>query len=440
MDPVLLARIQFAVTIGFHYIFPPITLGLTVLISVYLGLYLKTKEKLYDKIASFWISILVIVFTLGVVTGIVMEFQFGTNWERYSRFVGDIFGAPLAAEGVFAFFLESTFLAILVLGKKRVSDKMYFFSSLMVTLGSTLSAFWIIVANSWQQTPAGYHIVNGRAELTNFFEAVFNPSTIPRFTHAVVGGWIAGAFFVAGLSAYYLLKKRHLQFAKKSLTVALTVALISTLLQVQLGHLHSIQVTKTQPEKMATFESMFESQANAPLVIFGIPNKEEKRIDYEISIPGFLSLLVGYDSEKVVPGLDAFEEENLPPLMIPFFTYRTMVGLGFYFLFMAIVGLYLSTKNLLIDARWYLTLLCLTIPLPIIANEAGWIAAEVGRQPWIVYQELKTVDGISTVVGPGEILFSLLLFSFLYLGLLSLFIYLLRKRIRQGPGVEHHAY
>ena len=440
MDPVLLARIQFAVTIGFHYIFPPITLGLTALISIFLGLHLKTNDKLYEKIAQFWISILVVVFSVGVATGIVMEFQFGTNWEQYSRFVGDIFGAPLAAEGVFAFFLESTFLGILIFGKNKVSKKTYFVSSLMVTLGSTLSAFWIIVANSWQQTPAGYAIINGRAELTDFVAAVFNPSTIPRFTHAVVGGWVTGGFFVAGLSAYFLLKKKHVVFAKKSIKIALIFALISSILQIELGHIHAVQVTHTQPEKMATFEAMYETQSHAPMVIMGIPNVEEQTIDYEISIPSLLSYMIAFDPEFVVKGLNEFKKENLPPIMIPFFSYRVMVGLGFFFVLMALIGVYLNWKDKIEDARKYLMLLVAMLPLPVIANEMGWIAAEVGRQPWIVYQELKTADAISTVVSAGEILFSLILFSGLYSVLFVLFIFLLSKKMKKGPDAAQEGY
>ena len=440
MDPVLLARIQFAVTIGFHYIFPPITLGLTLLISIFLGLRLKTGKKLYDDIARFWISLLAINFATGVATGIVMEFQFGTNWEQYSRFVGDIFGAPLAAEGVFAFFLESTFLGVLLFGKKRVSEKFYFFSALMVTLGSMISGFWIIVANSWQQTPTGYHIVNGRAELTNFFDAVFNPSTLLRFSHAIVGGWIAGAFFVAGLSAYYLLKKRHLLFAKKSILISLIVVLISTGIQVELGHLHAIQVTHTQPEKMAAFESLFESRSNAPMVIFGLPNREDQKVDYEVSIPGLLSFMVAFDTDFEVKGLNEFKEEDQPPIMIPFFSYRMMVGLGFYFLAVALLGLFLYKKEKLTESPLFLKLLLFSIPLPILANEAGWVAAEVGRQPWIVYHELRTSDAISTVVSAGEILFSLILFSGLYLVIFGLFLFLISKKVKEGPGGKETAY
>ena len=440
MDPVLLARIQFAMTVGFHYIFPPMTLGLTLLIVIFLGLHLKTQDKLYDQIAKFWIGILIIIFSVGVATGIVMEFQFGTNWEKYSRFVGDIFGAPLAAEGVFAFFLESTFLAVLIFGRNRVSKKFYFFSALMVTIGSILSGFWIIVANSWQQTPAGYQIVGGRAELTDFWAAVFNPSTLHRFSHAIAGGWIAGSYLVAGLSGYFLLKKQHVDFAKKSIKIALIVAFFSSLLQIELGHLHAVQVTRTQPEKIATFEAMFETQKSAPLVIIGIPNPEEQKIDYEVSIPGLMSLLVGLPPDYELKGRNEFAEEDLPPLFIPFFSYRVMVGLGFAFVFYALLGLFLYWRGTLAEHSLYLKLLLMMIPLTIIANEAGWIAAEVGRQPWIVYRELRTADAISSVVSAGEILFSLILFSVLYATILALFLFLVGKKIKKGPEAISDSY
>jgi len=440
MDLVLLARLQFAVTILFHYIFPPLTLGLTLLIAVFQGLYLKTGDELYDHISKFWISLFAVIFSIGVATGIVMEFQFGTNWERYSRFVGDIFGAPLAAEGIFAFFLESTFLGVLVFGRKRVSKVFYFFSSLMVMLGSTLSGFWIIVANSWQQTPAGFHIINGRAELTSFYDAVFNPSTLIRFFHAIVGGWTAGAFFIAGLSAYYLLKKKHIKFAKRSILVSLVVAFIMSGIQIELGHLHAIQVTHTQPEKMATFEYMQKTQKNAPMVLMGFPNTETKEIDYEVSIPGLLSFMIDFDTDFEVKGLEEFEPEDLPPVMIPFFSYRIMVGLGFYFLLMAFLGLFLYWKDKIVDAGWYLKLLFISIPLPVIANEMGWIAAEMGRQPWIVWHELRTADAISTVVSAGEILFSLVLISALYSVIFALFLFLIVKKVKKGPDAVVEGY
>ncbi len=433
MDPVLLARIQFAFTVGFHYIFPAISIGLAFLIAIYLGLGLNPKNAFYNTIAQFWIKVLVLIFAMGVATGIVMEFQFGTNWEKYSRFVGDIFGAPLAAEGIFAFFLESTFLGILLFGKEKVSQKIYFFSGVMVALGATLSGFWIIVANSWQQTPAGFHIVNGRAELTSFMDAVFNPSTLIRFSHSIVGAWIAGSLFVAGLCAYYLLKKQHIQFAKKSMVIALIIGLGSSLLQAELGHIHAVQVTHTQPEKLASVEAVFETRKQAPLILFGIPDVENKKVNYEISIPGLLSYMIDFDTDFEVKGRNEFKEEDLPPVLSLFFSYRIMVGLGFYFIFLSAFGLFLHWRDTLESNPLFLKILFYTIPLPVIANELGWIVAEIGRQPWIVYHLLRTSESVSSVVTAGEILSSLIMFGVLYSAMFVLFIFLLVKKVKTGP-------
>lgn len=435
MDAVLLARIQFAMTVGFHYIFPPLTFGVGLLIVIFLGMYLKTKDKMYDTLASFWTKIFLIIFTIGVATGIVMEFQFGTNWEKYSRFVGDIFGAPLAAEGLFAFFLESTFLGVLIFGKKKVSEKFYFFSALMVLIGSVISGFWIIVANSWQQTPAGFHIVNGRAELTSFYEAIFNPSTWERFFHAIMGGFITGSFFIAALSSYMLLKKKHIEFATKSLTIALVVAFVTSILQLGIGHAHAIQVAETQPAKLAALEAHFETKTNAGLSVFGIPNVEEKKIDYNIEIPGLLSYLIAFDTEHEVKGLNDFPEDELPPIHLTFFAYRIMVGLGTLFIFAPILGLWFARKKVLTEKRWYLYGMLSMLVLPTLANQFGWIAAEVGRQPWIVYGYLKTKDAISSVVSASEILFSLILFGLLYVALFAIFVFLVKKKVDKGPAL-----
>lgn len=443
MEAVLLARLQFVLTISFHYIFPPLTFGLSVLITTFLGMNLKTKNPLYERIAAFWLKIFLLVFVTGVATGIVMEFQFGTNWEAYSRFVGDIFGAPLAAEGVFAFFLESSFLAVLIFGKNKVSKKFYFFSALMVVLGSTMSGFWIIVANSWQQTPAGYEIVDvinkagevigQRAELTDFFAAVFNPSTLPRFFHAIVGGWIAGSFFVAALSSWYLLKKRHIEFAKQSLKVALIIALLSSGLQGLIGHWHAVQVAETQPVKMAAMEGLFETQKNAPLSLFGIPNSETKELDYEISIPGLLSFLIAFDTEHEVMGLNDVDPSLHPPLFITFTSYHIMLGLAGLFILFPLIGLFLIWKNRIANSKLFNTAMLSMLFLPTLANQMGWMAAEVGRQPWIVYNELKTADAISKVVAPGEILASIIIFAIVYAFLGSLFVFLVAKKIKKGP-------
>src|SRR3989339_233053 len=251
MDQVLLARLQFAFTIGFHYIFPPLTIGMAWLIFIFESLHLKDASTLYRSISRFWLKLFIVSFAVGVATGITMEFQFGTNWAQYSKFVGDIFGAPLAAEGIFAFFLESCFISILIYGEKRVSSRMYWFSTLMVAIGSTLSAFWIIVANSWQQTPAGFEMIEGKPVLTNFLLAVFNPSTIPRYFHTISGALITGAFFIMGISAYYLLKKMHVEFAKTSFKVALIFGFFSVFTLLPIGHFHGVQVARTQAAKMA---------------------------------------------------------------------------------------------------------------------------------------------------------------------------------------------
>jgi cytochrome d ubiquinol oxidase subunit I len=290
VDAALLARIQFALTVSFHYIFPSITIGMAWMIVWMLTRHLRTGDPLYQRMARFWIKVFALSFAVGVATGITMEFQFGMNWARYSRFVGDIFGVPLAAEGILAFFLESSFLGILLFGERRVSRRVYWFSSLMVAVGSTLSAFWIVVANSWQQTPAGYQIVNGRAELVDFWAAVFNPSTVERFLHTVDGTLVAGAFFILGLSAWFLLRGQHLEFARRSLSMALVAGFLASALQVPLGHFHAVQVAETQPVKLAAFEGLWETQTNAPLLLFGIPNREQRRTDFALDLPGLLSI------------------------------------------------------------------------------------------------------------------------------------------------------
>jgi len=433
MDPVLLARLQFALTVGFHYIFPPLTIGMSWLIMWMLSKHLRTGEEIYLKMARFWTKIFALGFAVGVATGITMEFQFGMAWADYSRFVGDIFGAPLAAEGIFAFFLESSFLGILLFGEKRVSKRVYWFSGLMVALGSTLSGFWIIVANSWQQTPTGYAIVNGRAELTDFWAAVFNPSTMPRFLHTIDAALISGSFFIMGLSAWFLLRGEHREFAQKSLSMSLSMGFVTSIMAVVLGHYHAVQVHQTQPAKLAAFEGIFDTQTHAPLLIFGIPNEQEQKIDFDIGIPGLLSLATGNSLDTEIKGLKDFPKAEWPPLLISFFSFHLMVGLGMFFIALSGLGLLLLWRNRLFDNRLLLQAFLLSIPLPIISNELGWIAAEVGRQPWIVYGLMKTKDAISTVVPASQILTSLILFCVVYSLLFILWIYLLRRKLHHGP-------
>ncbi|MCJ7681080.1 MAG: cytochrome ubiquinol oxidase subunit I, partial [Candidatus Aminicenantes bacterium] len=378
MDAVLLARIQFGFTAGFHFLFPPTTLGLTLIILILESLYLKTKSIVYKDLSSFLIKILGVVFVMGVATGIVLEFAFGNNWSEYSRMVGDIFGAPLAAEGVFSFFLESVFLGILVFGRKKVSQKAYWWSAFLVFFGSHLSGLWIIIANSWMQTPAGYAIQNGRAVLTNFFEAALNPSTLIRFAHTIIGGWITGSLVVAGIGAWFLLKNRHLEKAKLALKTSLIVFIASALVQLGSGHIHSVQVAETQPEKMAAFEALYESQEGAPFALFGIPDTKNEKILFAVKIPKFLSFLIHFDPDARVLGLNEFPKDEWPPLFLTFTSYHIMILLGMWFILLALLGVIFIVRKKIHEIRWYHRLLLFSIPLPYLANEFGWIAAEVG--------------------------------------------------------------
>ena len=361
-------------------------------------------------------------------------FQFGTI-GRYSRFVGDIFGAPLAAEGVLAFFLESAFIGVLIWGKNKVSKKFYWFSSLMVAVGSTLSAFWIIVANSWMQTPAAYTIVNGRAELTNFWAAVFNPSTVPRYLHTITGALITGAFFMMGIAAYYLLKKKHLPFAQRTLAIALIFGLTASVAQGALGHYSAVQVANTQQAKLAAFEGIFETQNGAPLLLFGIPDGEKETVHLEIGVPKLLSFVAFGQADAQVQGLKDFPKEEWPPLAMTFYPFHLMVYLGGFFILVTLLGLILSFQRKIYNNPLFLKILLFSIPLPFIANELGWIAAEMGRQPWIVYGLMKTIDGATFNVPAYQILLSIIIFTAIYGLLFSLWLVLIKKKVNEGPEI-----
>jgi cytochrome d ubiquinol oxidase subunit I len=442
MDAVLLARIQFAVTVGFHFLFPPITIGLAWLLVVVEGMGWKTGDEVWIRAGKFFGKLFALTFAVGVATGIVMEFQFGTNWASYSRFVGDIFGAPLAAEGVFAFFLESAFLGLYLFGRNRVSKGVHWFSILMVAVGATISAFWILVANSWQQTPAGYvyNEVTGRAELTSFMEAVFNPSTLPRFFHTMTAAMVSGSFFMAGFSALLLLRNRNSQAAKKTLGLSLAAGLIfSVLVAFPTGHEHAQQVAETQPEKFAAIEGLYTGQEGAPLVLFGLLSPTPPELKAKIEIPSMLSWMAFGDVNAHVKGINDFPPDTVPQgaeLWLSFVSFHNMVILGMYFIALTAVGLFLHWKNRLAGKRWFLKLLAFSIPLPLAACQFGWVATEVGRQPWIVYGLLKTKDAASVVVSAGEILFSLILFSLIYLALGALWIFLLARKVKAGVEGE----
>jgi cytochrome bd ubiquinol oxidase subunit I len=441
MDPVLLSRIQFALTIGFHFIFPPVSIGLAwMLVPIEYKVW-RTGDEGWERLGRFFAKLLAITFAVGVATGIVMEFQFGTNWANYSKFVGDIFGAPLAAEGVFAFFLESGFLGLYLFGRNRVSRRLHWFSILMVAFGATLSAFWIIVANSWQQTPAGFIVQNGRAELVDFWAAVFNPSTVWRYLHTMDAAVITGAFMVMGVSSYLILKDREAELAKRTLRLGLIVGLVASLLELMpFGHHHARQVAETQPAKFAAIEGLYETSTNAPLVLFGVPDSgPPAKLILPVEISGLAGWLAFGDADAHVPGLDQFPPDEIPPLWLTFVSFHNMVVLGMFFIAITALGLFLLWRKKLFDTRWILWTLVLSIPLPVAACQLGWITAEVGRQPWIVYpvpgvfEGMKVADAISPSVTAPEILASIIMFGLVYLLLGTLYVFLMWKKGSAGP-------
>jgi cytochrome d ubiquinol oxidase subunit I len=434
LDVVLLARLQFALTIMFHFLFPPITLGLSLLIAMIETARWRTGKDLYARMSDYWLKLFAVTFAVGVATGIVMEFEFGTNWAGYSRFVGDIFGAPLAAEGVFAFFLESGFLGLLLFGRKNISSFVRWLAAVMVWLGSTLSAFWIIVANSWMQTPAGYRVVEGRAELTDFWAAVFNPSTLPRYFHTVTSAWVCGAFMMAGISAWYLLRGRGSDVVRASLRLSSVVALIAIVLSFATGDRHARQVAHTQPAKFAAMEGLYSTQAGAPLVLFSLPPKQHQKTDGpELVITNLTSFLAFGHFQAPVQGLEEFPRDQWPPVAVTFLSFHNMVILGNLMLLIALLAVVQMMRGRLEQSKRLHRILLWSIPIPHIAIQLGWMAAEAGRQPWIVYGLMRTRDGVSKVVIAPEILTSIALFGVIYLLLGSVWLFLLRREVLHGP-------
>jgi cytochrome d ubiquinol oxidase subunit I len=472
MNVVSLARFQFAATIMFHYLFPPLTIGIGVVLVYLEAQYLRTRLAVYETAARFWTQLFAATFAMGVATGIVMEFEFGTNWSVYSRFVGDVFGSALAAEGIFAFFLESGFLAVLIFGWDKVSPAFHFFAALMVSLGSMFSAVWIIVANSWQQTPAGHHIVQMtrdgqpwfdaaghpvmRAELVDYWAVVFNPSTVDRLIHTLIGAFILGAFFIMSISAYYLLRRRHEDFARRSFSGALVFATVFSLAQAVSGDFNARMVAHEQPDKLAAFEGHF-TTGPGDLSIFGWPDVDIRQTRFKIAIPGLLSFLVHGDSHAAVTGLDEVPRQYWPPVLVAFLTYHAMVGIGCFFIGLTLFAALLRVRKTLFAKRWLLWIFVFTVLPAIAANELGWMAAEVGRQPWVVHprilrddegnpllnqhgfiqyrieEGLLTSKAVSEAVDSAQVLSSIIMFGVAYTLLLAIWITVLTHKIHVGP-------
>ena len=437
MDVEILSRIQFAFTVSFHYIYPPLSIGLGLIMVIMEGLFLRTGEKVYERMARFWTKIFALTFGIGVATGIVMEFEFGTNWATYSRYVGDVFGSALAAEGIFAFALESGFLGVLLFGWNRVSPRVHFIATLGVWFGSMFSAIWIVVANSWQQTPAGFHVVgegmNARAEIIDFWAMVFNPSSVDRLLHVWVGAFLAGAFLVMSVHAWYLLKEKHIELSKKAFKIALGVSIVSACLQLFLGHHSAEGVAVNQPAKLAAFEGHYKKDDPADLYLFGWVNQEKEQVS-GLKIPGGVSLLLHQNFDTPTISLNDFAPEDRPSQVNAVFQfYHLMVGIGMLLIALVLLGGFYWWRGRLFEHRWLMRLFVIAVILPQVANQAGWFAAEMGRQPWVVYGLLRTSDALSETVKAEQVLFSLIMFSLIYALLLVLFLYLLNKKIVHGP-------
>ena len=431
MDPVFLSRLQFAAATIFHFLFVPLTLGLSILIAYMETKYARTGEEVYLRMTKFWGKLFLINFAVGVVTGITLEFQFGTNWSRYSAYVGDVFGSLLAIEASVAFFLESTFIGIWIFGWKKLSAKAHAGVMWLVAIAGNFSAIWILLANGFMQNPVGYAIRNGRAELTDFIAVITNKHGLLEIIHVVPASLLLAAFFIMGISAYHLLRKQHVEIFQKSFKIALVVGLTTSIFTAVSGDMHGVNVAKTQPAKLAAMEAHWETQERAPIVMFAIPSETQEKNIIEIgSIPGILSFLGFHDFNAKVTGLRDIPKDERPPVMLTFISFRVMVGLGTLMILLTVYGWF--RRNKLTESPTFLKIMLFSIPIPYIAMEAGWMVTEVGRQPWIVYGLMKTADAASPIV-TSQVLVSLIGFILVYGLLGAVGFYLIAKSVKEGP-------
>ena len=437
-DAVIAGRVQFAFTIMFHYLFPVLTMGLGVLIAVLKTIQLRTGDDRYGSAARFWARIFAVTFAAGVVTGIPMEFQFGTNWSRFSHFAGGVVGQTLFMEGVFAFFAESSFLGIFLFAEGRVRPGVHWLASVMVAAGAVLSGYFIVATDAWMQHPVGFEIVNGRAQLTSLWALVSNPYVRWQYPHVISGSMITASMVMAGIGAYYLLARRHVALGLVSVRVGVVAGVIFSLFSLfPSGSLLGETVTRYQPVKMATMEGLFETQSGAPLAIIGMPDTERRQLLDPIYVPRLLSYVAYGDFRATVVGLNDYPEDVRPPMEIVYYAYHIMVGLGTIFITVLAGAALLLWRRRLFEARWYLWILMLAMPFPYIANQAGWLVGEVGRQPWVVYGLQRTADATSTNVSGGMTVFTLLGFMGLYTVLAILYLFLCARIVARGTDDAH---
>ncbi len=444
MDALMLARWQFGVTTVYHFFFVPLTLGLSILVAIMQTAYFRTGDDVYKQMTKFWGKLFLINFAMGVATGIVQEFQFGMNWAEYSRFVGDIFGAPLAIEALMAFFIESTFLGLWIFGWDKLSKRVHLACIWLVAIGSNLSALWILIANSFMQQPVGYVLRNGRAEMTDFFALLTNGHIFVQWPHVFTSAMVTAGFFVLAISAYHLLKKgAHTELFRRSFQIGIIYALIGAVAVMLVGHSQAQYMIKVQPMKMAAAEALWESENPAGMSLLTIGNEPELRDVFAVRVPGLLSFLAYNRFSGEVKGIKNLQAEYeqtygpgnyIPPVAVSYWTFRIMVGAGVVMLLLVLYGLYLSWRNTLDKNSLYLRALVWAVALPYLANSTGWLFTELARQPWIVFGLQKTADAVSTNVSWGMVLFSLIGFTALYGVLMVADLYLLTKFAKQGPA------
>ncbi|HYG87768.1 MAG TPA: cytochrome ubiquinol oxidase subunit I [Azospirillum sp.] len=432
LDVLLLSRLQFAFTIGFHILFPTLTIGLALFLVVLEAGWLLRRDEGAYRLLRFWSGIFALAFGVGVVSGIVLSYQLGTNWSRFSTFTGNLLGPIISYEVLTAFFLEAGFLGIMLFGWQRVSAPVHFFSTAMVALGTIISAFWILSGNSWMQTPAGFAVEDGRVVATDWWAAVFNPSFPFRFAHMVVAALLTTSFVVAGVSAWYLLKHVHEEFARRAFSLALWMAMAAAPAQVLIGDLHGLNTLHHQPMKIAAMEALWETEGPAPFVVFALPDEAGERNRAELAIPTLGSLILTHSLTGEVKGLKEVPPQDRPPVTIVFFAFRLMVGLGFLFVAVAVLGLWYRWTGRLYERRWFHRLCVAVSPLGFVAVLAGWTVTEVGRQPWIVYGLQRTADGVS-LLPAASVATTLMLFLGVYSVLLTAFLIFFFRMVRQGP-------
>jgi Cytochrome bd-type quinol oxidase, subunit 1 len=434
LDPLLLSRLQFVWVVAWHILLPAFTIGLASYIAVLEGLSFFTGREMYGRISNFWIKIFAVSFGMGVVSGVVMPFQFGTNWSRFSDATANVLSPLMAYEGLTAFFLEAAFLGVLLFGRKLVPKWAHFVSALMVAAGTLFSAFWILATNSWMQTPAGYRLEHGSFYPENWLAIIFNPSFPYRLAHTVTAFYVTTAFVVVGVAAYYLRHGRFVTEARTMLSMTLWLLTLFVPLQIVLGDLHGLNTREYQPAKLAAIEALWDTQSRAPLTLFALPDQDGEKNRMAVEVPVLGSIILAHDVNGTIKGLKDFPKHDRAPVAVPFFAFRAMVGIGLIMLALIIASWWLRARHRLYDTRWFLTACIGTAPLGFLAVLAGWTTTEVGRQPWTVYGLMRTADSVSPSLTGFDVLLSLLGYMVVYLIMFPSGYYLMRRIVRAGPA------